>query len=170
MSGETIWGWASMTDMPIHARFRRRTNHGSSAMNRGSSNRTVSKTRRHVFSDTFAVKPSVLEVLDLLRQLAPVPHQFQISISGFRVFYFLRCGVAFQRLDPEPFRSRRHQDQRGAIRPVPSIYQAAPYLNWRPSRVPTGRHRETNLFPRDDLALAAMNYRRALRPARLPAQ
>jgi hypothetical protein len=33
----------------------------------------------------------------------------------------LRCGVALQRLYPEPFRSRGHEDQREDIRPVPSI-------------------------------------------------
>ena len=67
-------------------------------------------------------------MLDFLRQFAPVSHHFQIGFSSFRVFCFLRCGVAFQRLYSEPFRSRRHQDQPGAIRPVPSIRRAAPFL------------------------------------------
>ena len=61
-------------------------------------------------SDALAVKPGVLEVLDLIRQVAPVPHQFQISFFGCRVLSVLRCGVAFQRLYPEPFRSRRLED------------------------------------------------------------
>jgi hypothetical protein len=70
-------------------------------------------------SDALPVKPGVLEVLDLLRQVVPVPHQFQISVSSLQVFGFLRYGVAFYRLYPEPFGSRRHQNQRGAIRLVP---------------------------------------------------
>jgi len=65
---------------------------------------------RNELSDALAVKPGVLEVLDLIRQVAPVPHQFQISFFGCRVLSVLRCGVAFQRLYSEPFRSRRHED------------------------------------------------------------
>jgi len=65
---------------------------------------TVNNSRRSTagFSNAFPVEPGVLEVLDLIRHVAPVPHQFQISVSGFRVFCFLRCDVAFQRLYPDP--------------------------------------------------------------------
>src|SRR5215472_7531312 len=91
-------------------------------MNRYSSTRTRRRTKE--VSDALPVKPGVFEALDLVRQFAPVPHEFQISVSGFRVLCFLRCDVAFHRLYPKPFRSRRHQNQPGATRAVPSNFDA----------------------------------------------
>ena len=139
-------------------------------MKAGSGNElgTRQRAKSHLL-DALPVKPGVLEVLDLLRQVAPVPHQFQISFSYFRVFCFLRCEVVFQRLYPEPLRSRRHEDQRGAIRSVPSICQAALRLGCVPFLVPAGWHQETSLFPRDDLALAAMHDGWVVSAPHLPA-
>ena len=92
------------------------------------------------------VKPGVFEALDLVGQLAPVPHQFQISVSGFRVFCFLRRDVAFRRLYPKQFRSRRHQNQRGATGPVPSNSTRSASLRSLPSRVPAGQRLKNKTY------------------------
>jgi len=83
----------------------------------------IPRTKRpaDALSHALPIEPCMFEAFDLVRQFAPVPHQFQISFSGLRVFFFLRCEVALQRLDPEPFRPRGHENQREEIRPVPSI-------------------------------------------------
>ena len=75
----------------------------------------------------------MLEALDFVGQVAPIPHQFQISFFGRRVICFLRCDITFQRLYPEPFRSSRHPDQRGAIAPVPYIRAKRPLPKSGPS-------------------------------------